>query len=437
VWHLLDLIRPIPFGGDWRPFFTIHDYDFKTLVTRNKPQAGTLLGVTNPFMLQACSHWPHVLRVGKAAAKPSRHGSGSGASSGGTGLGKRASAPPAPSTPASAGGVAGGNSAGGGGPEHLAGFTSKRKRRISKDRALLKRLLELVERPNGGAAADATADALLRRYFADQTSRFLAPLNRYVSSLIPATFDLSSPSAAPQIRPFSTTAFLASLKAHGTPLAVRSRSLPTGAAVRQALYLDFLRSPNFGLWLQERLAAAEEEQWRRRVAVLEQGDVRTFAQQRGEVEALDLWTRLVAEIVSAATLLAHAQLLMLALPQRSVDARLSSPSRPGPGSRWRSDTPAPDSSSSDTPGATPAVSSASTGTRHAAKTDSMSSSTSFSSALGPASASLGSMNGSASGSSSGFEEASLLAHRAKLTAQLERLGQTLSPDLQASLRLAA
>jgi hypothetical protein len=171
--------------------------------------------------------------------------------------------------------------------------------------------------------------------------------------------------------------------------------------------------------------------------VLEQGDVRTFAQQRGEVEALDLWTRLVAEIVSAATLLAHAQLLMLALPQRSVDARLSSPSRPGPGSRWRSDTPAPDSSSSDTPGATPAVSSASTGTRHAAKTDSMSSSTSFSSALGPASASLGSMNGSASGSSSGFEEASLLAHRAKLTAQLERLGQTLSPDLQASLRLAA
>lgn len=236
VWHLLDICRPIPHAGDFRPFFTIHDYDFKNLATRKQPPAGTIIGCTNPFLAQACAHWPHVLRVGKAAVKLGTAGK----------YGKAGSV----KMPVG-GGVGGGTGAGGGGPEHLPGFATKKKRRVSKDRPLLKKLMEMVEREENIPAAN----AMLRRYFADITERFLAPLNRYVSSLIPpATTKNGVPVDPSHIKPFNTDAFLASLKAHGTPLPLRSRSLPTGAAVRQGLYLDFLRSPNFSYYLTERIA---------------------------------------------------------------------------------------------------------------------------------------------------------------------------------------
>ncbi|UZJ52789.1 hypothetical protein CBS101457_002109 [Exobasidium rhododendri] len=286
VWHLLDLIRPIPFAGDFRPFFTIHDYDFQTLITKNKPNAGVILGVTNPFMLQACKHWPHVFKVGKAAIKMSARlanrksvnsssgGSTQGASSGG------------------GGGIAGGNSAGGGGPEHVPGLLSKRKRRVSKDRPLLRELTEMAEK---GGDVEA-ANAMLRRYFSDLTEQFLAPLNRYVSSLIPADFDLSSPSQTPRIKPFNSTAFLASLKANGTPLPIRSRNLPTGAAVRQSLYHEFIQCPNFSLWLHERISLAEEEQYNRKLKALESGNILEYVSKKTELETIDLYSRLKTEI---------------------------------------------------------------------------------------------------------------------------------------------
>ncbi|PWN29580.1 DUF1630-domain-containing protein [Jaminaea rosea] len=231
VWHLLDICRPIPHAGDFRPFFTIHDYDFKNLATRKQPPAGTIIGCTNPFLAQACAHWPHVLRVGKAAVKLGTAGK----------YGKAGDV-----KPPMGGGVAGGTGAGGGGPQHLPGFETKKKRRVSKDRPMLKRVLELVDKEDNPQLAN----TVLRRYLADITERFLAPLNRYVSSLIPAT---QRPVDRSQIKPFNTDDFLASLKAHGTPLLLRSRSLPTGAGVRQGLYLDFLRSPNFSYYLTERI----------------------------------------------------------------------------------------------------------------------------------------------------------------------------------------
>ncbi|PWN35703.1 DUF1630-domain-containing protein [Meira miltonrushii] len=253
VWHMLDLIKPIPYAGDFRPFFTIHDFDFRTLVTKNKPAAGTIIGVTNPFMLQACKHWPHVLKVGRT----------------------------------------GGNSAGGGGPEHTPGLISKRKRRISKDRALIKQLVEAAE---GKGCSAEVANELLRKYFTDLTERFLAPLNRYVSSLIPAEFDLSSPYETPKIRPFNTTAFLSSLKTHGTPLQLKSKNLPTGPAVRQSLYVDFLQCPNFSLWLHMRIRQSQEEQYMRKLRALESGNVASFANARGEMESVELYARLQVEI---------------------------------------------------------------------------------------------------------------------------------------------
>ena len=84
VWWLRDLLRPvsllelllyslltqlsamqIPLSGDFRPFFTIHDADHTAIVNPRPPQAGLLVGVTNPFFEKACRHWPNVLSLGR------------------------------------------------------------------------------------------------------------------------------------------------------------------------------------------------------------------------------------------------------------------------------------------------------------------------------------------------------------------------------------
>jgi len=55
----------IPLGGDIRPYFTIHDKDHSALANKLPPKSGVLLGVTNPFFDRTCSHWPHILSLGR------------------------------------------------------------------------------------------------------------------------------------------------------------------------------------------------------------------------------------------------------------------------------------------------------------------------------------------------------------------------------------
>jgi len=61
------LFLKIPLAGDIRPFFTMQDNDHAQLVNRLPPKAGLILGVTNPFFEKSCSHWPHVLSLGRSA----------------------------------------------------------------------------------------------------------------------------------------------------------------------------------------------------------------------------------------------------------------------------------------------------------------------------------------------------------------------------------
>jgi Stabilization of polarity axis len=81
IWWLRDVFRPvrcilhdryavrgpditqIPWAGDFRPYFTIHDREHSALVNDRAPKAGLLLGVTNPFFEKTCSHWPHILTL--------------------------------------------------------------------------------------------------------------------------------------------------------------------------------------------------------------------------------------------------------------------------------------------------------------------------------------------------------------------------------------
>ncbi|KAJ1557370.1 Protein dennd6a, partial [Nowakowskiella sp. JEL0078] len=73
---LVELIKPavhrisklsatqLPFGGDYRPYFTIQDSDFKTIATKSRPpSSASVVGVTNQVFTTVLENWPNVLRV--------------------------------------------------------------------------------------------------------------------------------------------------------------------------------------------------------------------------------------------------------------------------------------------------------------------------------------------------------------------------------------
>ena len=68
VQYLTTLIYPLNYAADYRPFYTIHDSDFKDITapssSGNVPLPNVLLGVTNPFFGKALKHWPHIVKLG-------------------------------------------------------------------------------------------------------------------------------------------------------------------------------------------------------------------------------------------------------------------------------------------------------------------------------------------------------------------------------------
>ncbi|KAG8695472.1 hypothetical protein FRC08_007818 [Ceratobasidium sp. 394] len=263
VWWLRDLLRPLPFAGDFRPYFHIHDRDFPVLISKNAPRPGLILGVTNPYFENVCKHWPHILSVGPSGSQTSS----AGRSKHTTALASQAFGP-------------------------AIGYHTKHNRYISKDSALLKRLEAEAKGGNNGGSR---INELLRQHFAQRSQQVLAPLNRYFSSLLPkppdaapspvpsihfsspspslnvpspgssrtpspalrskpispATSSIGVPAPDLRVKPFNAKDFFASLKKHGAQLPFRS------PAKQKEFYERWLKSPAFGAWISGRVDAAQ------------------------------------------------------------------------------------------------------------------------------------------------------------------------------------
>ncbi|ORX62074.1 DUF1630-domain-containing protein [Hesseltinella vesiculosa] len=246
VVSLVDLINPIPYCGDFRPYFTIQDADFKNFVTKNQPSTNLVLGVTNPYFNTAIGHWPHVVRVGRqqlrkpdgtlmmthaSHLKNHKHrGSKSN-------LGNKTNVL----------------------YDFIQGVTSKRKGVVQKDKELLRMLTEATVR---GHPPDWLLNNILRRHFVDLTEKFLVPLNRYFRTLIPnvAPSNVRQSSSPPQLRPFQTDQFMKSLKENGTPLLFKSTFKTRTAATDPAkeLYSQFLKCGHFATWLQQSITTTQQ-----------------------------------------------------------------------------------------------------------------------------------------------------------------------------------
>ncbi|KAJ3219641.1 Protein dennd6a [Dinochytrium kinnereticum] len=418
VWGLIELIKPVPFAGDFRPYFTIQDSDFKGIAARKKmPPTGMIVGVTNPFFTKVFENWPHVLRVarfsstiphstasiGPAQLLPAigassaferrefgtpvqvspasgstspnlgasqlnsfRSGSSSGSnlvrspSSKSIDTIKKPSSPKSPQastvktfmssfarnkTPDKGPMVANsvGYFVGEGSPivveSVVQSLTSKYKPFLSKDKKLIKDVAEAAIR----GSSSFTLNNMLRRHFVELTDRFLQPLNRHYEGLIigsPIGMNLSCLRTKPEVKPFKQETFIKSIEASAPTLPVQSRRSIV------ELYRLFLKSPNFGLWLQTRTQEVNRE-WRRHyINVICDSDIVQWmkSEKREEIECVDLLLRIREEISRYARYFARqssgtsASSELSEIKDKSIGARSQSP-RPN----WRSDNASTDS----------------------------------------------------------------------------------------------
>ncbi|KAA0189724.1 hypothetical protein HAZT_HAZT006304 [Hyalella azteca] len=156
VHALRSLIAPLKYSGDFRPFFTIHDSEFKEYTTRTTAPPNVMLGVTNPFFAKTLHHWPHVVRP----LEEPLNGSPSKSKGGRKQLRCL---------------------------DHKPGVYTKFRPHLQPDKSLSKVVMRGVQtnRPME------VQSALLRRHLLELTQSFMIPLERYVASLMPLHRNIS------------------------------------------------------------------------------------------------------------------------------------------------------------------------------------------------------------------------------------------------------
>ncbi|CAG9137604.1 unnamed protein product [Plutella xylostella] len=68
VQALTNLIQPLCYAAEYRPYFTIHDSEFKEFTRKQFNPPCVILGVTNPFFTKTLQHWPHTIKLGDSAS---------------------------------------------------------------------------------------------------------------------------------------------------------------------------------------------------------------------------------------------------------------------------------------------------------------------------------------------------------------------------------
>ncbi|KAJ7406482.1 Protein DENND6B [Pitangus sulphuratus] len=145
--HELDLfsvLAPLRYCCDFRPYFTIHDSEFKEYTTRTQAPPNIVVGVTNPFFIKTLQHWPHILRVGELRM--------SGDLPKQVKVKKLAKLKTLDTKP---------------------GIYTSYKTFLHKDKSLIKRLLKGIQRKRPSEVQS----ALLRRHLLELTQSFIIPLD--------------------------------------------------------------------------------------------------------------------------------------------------------------------------------------------------------------------------------------------------------------------
>ncbi|KAM4653743.1 protein DENND6A isoform 4-T4 [Amazona ochrocephala] len=185
VLALVSCISPLKYCSDFRPYFTIHDSEFKEYTTRTQAPPSVILGVTNPFFAKTLQHWPHIIRIGdlKLPGEVPKQ----------VKVKKLKNLKTLDSKP---------------------GVYTSYKPYLNKDEEIVKQLQKGVQQKRPTEAQS----VILRRYFLELTESFIIPLERYVASLMPLQKCISPWKSPPQLRQFSQDDFMKTLEKAGPQL---------------------------------------------------------------------------------------------------------------------------------------------------------------------------------------------------------------------------
>ncbi|XP_075219220.1 protein DENND6B isoform X2 [Lycorma delicatula] len=248
VQALVSMIMPLMYYADYRPYFTIHDSEFKEYTTRTHAPPPIILGVTNPFFAKTLQHWPHIIKVAESSnidcSQKLKLRKGNNL--------KMLDSKPGLYT-------------------HYTGF-------LQKDKAIIKTLIKGIElkRPNE------VQSALLRQHLLELTHSFMIPLERYMSTLMPLQKNISPYKAAPSPWPFNPDDFISSLETSGPQLTSGIKGDWVG------LYKRFFRSPNFNGWFNSRYKHMSQKLQILQLQALSDADVKDWVQGKQEVEVVDM-----------------------------------------------------------------------------------------------------------------------------------------------------
>uniref|UniRef100_A0A672Z621 UDENN domain-containing protein n=1 Tax=Sphaeramia orbicularis TaxID=375764 RepID=A0A672Z621_9TELE len=260
VLALISSICPLKFCSDFRPYFTIHDSEFREYTTRTQAPPNVVLGVTNPFFIKTFQTWPHIIRLGEtkmAGDLPKQ-----------IKVKKLAKLKTLDTKP---------------------GIYTAYKTFLHKDKILIKRLLKGIQRKRPSEVQS----AILRRHLLELTQSFIIPLERYMASLMPLQRSVTPWKTPPQIRPFSQDEFMATLDHSGPQLTSVLKGDWMG------LYRKFFRSPNFDGWYRHRHREMVQKLECLHLEVICDADLLGWTKDKSEVEIVDLVLKLREKLIKA------------------------------------------------------------------------------------------------------------------------------------------
>ncbi|XP_012944866.1 protein DENND6B isoform X3 [Aplysia californica] len=238
VQALVNMIAPLKFCSDFRPYFTIHDSEFKEYTTKTQAPPPVILGVTNPFFAKTLQHWPHIIRIGEMGS---------------------------------------------------IGVYTRYKSFLTKDKAILKRLMKGAQLKRPVEAQN----AILRRYLLEVTQSFMIPLERYMASLMPLQRNISPHKGPPKLRPFESEKFLETVEHSGPQLTCGIKG------DWESLYKRFFRSPNFEGWYYQRQREVNQKLQLLHLEALSNANLSEWIVDKEEVEIVDLILKIKEKLTFA------------------------------------------------------------------------------------------------------------------------------------------
>ena len=251
VQSLVNLIKPLQYTCDYRPYFTIHDSELKEYTTKTQAPPKVILGVTNPFFAKTLQLWPHIIRIGDMPSLTIMK----------NGTGRKSQ-------------------------DLKPGIYTKYKPCLN-DKAFFKKI---VKGANGTKAAE-VQNNIINKYIIELTQSFVIPLERYIGSLMPLQRSISPWRSPPKLRQFNAEEFLQTLPGYGPQLTSNLKGN------WQTLYQKFFKSPNFEAWFEKKKFEVNRKLDVLHLEALCKADINQWTKERNEVEIVDLYMQLKNKLI--------------------------------------------------------------------------------------------------------------------------------------------